>query len=292
MQCFSPYMVKNKHTSLHGTNKVTPVPCGQCINCKKRRSRHWVFRLNEEAKISSSAAFLTLTYENAPISINGFPTLVKKDYQDFMKRLRLLAPTSKKETRIKYYACGEYGSKTYRPHYHAILFNLPHNLINNPTQVYDTWKHGHIMIAPNNEKTTNYVAGYITKQTFERRDHYDINSGLITADDRQQEFSLMSKNMGLSYLTPEIKKFYRDTKTFVIVKENGELISMPRYYKNHIFTSEELTQMYKEYINIIDEDIEQEINNIGSDYFKRHNDQIKALLRKTKINNNLKRQTI
>ena len=242
MQCFSPYMVKNKHTSLHGTNKVTPVPCGQCINCKKRRSRHWVFRLNEEAKISSSAAFLTLTYENAPISTNGFPTLVKKDYQDFIKRLRLLAPTSKKETRIKYYACGEYGSKTYRPHYHAILFNLPHNLINNPTQVYDTWKHGHIMIAPNNEKTTNYVAGYITKQTFERRDHYDINSGLITADDRQQEFSLMSKNMGLSYLTPEIKKFYRDTKTFVIVKENGELISMPRYYKNHIFSPEELTQ--------------------------------------------------
>ena len=71
----------------------------------------------------------------------------------------------------------------------------------------------------NAAKTTNYVTGYITKSTFQRRDHYNINTGLITADDRQAEFSLMSKNMGLSYLTPEIKKFYRDTKTFVYQKK-------------------------------------------------------------------------
>ena len=67
---------------------------------------------------------------------------------------------------------------------------------------------------------------------------------------------------------------------------------MPRYYKNKIFTPKELTNMYQEYINIIDEDIEQEINNIGEAYFKNQRDQIKALIRKTDKENNLKRLTI
>ena len=210
MQCFSPYMVKNKHTSLHGTNKVTPVPCGQCVPCKKRRSRHWVFRLDQEAQISTSVSFLTLTYadEYLPKSENGFATLVKKDFQLFMKRLRIACPTSNKQQRIKYYACGEYGSeyKTARPHYHAVLFNIPHTLIRDPLKIDKIWDQGIITLEyPRNAaKTTNYVTGYITKSTFQRRDHYNINTGLITADDRQAEFSLMSKNMGLSYLTPRI----------------------------------------------------------------------------------------
>ena len=210
MQCFSPYLVKNQYTNVHGQNKVTPVPCGKCINCKKRRSRHWVFRLNEEAKISKSASFLTLTYENAPISKNGFQTLVKKDYQDFMKRLRNLCPTST----LKYYMCGEYGSKTNRPHYHAILFNLPHSVIKNPLLVEQQWKHGHIMLAENNQKTMNYVAGYVTKNTWKP---------IGNNDDRVPEFSLMSKKMGLSYLTPQMIKYFRDRKIFVIVRENGDL---------------------------------------------------------------------
>ena len=39
----------------------------------------------------------------------------------------------------------------------------------------------------------------------------------------------------INYLTPQMKQYFRNTKTFVIVKENGELVSMPRYYKNKIF---------------------------------------------------------
>ena len=102
----------------------------------------------------------------------------------------------------------------------------------------------------------------------------------------------MSKGMGINYLTPQMKQYFRNTKTFVIVKENGELVSMPRYYKNKIFTQKELTEMYKEYINIIDTDIEEQINNIGEAYFKNQRDQIKALIRKTDKENNLKRLTL
>jgi hypothetical protein len=153
------------------------------------------------------------------------------------------------------------------------------------------WNKGIVTLEyPNNEaKTTNYVTGYITKSTFERRDHIDINTGLITTDDRLAEFSLMSKKMGLSYLTDKMIKYFKDRKIFVIQGPGGELISMPRYYKQKIFTPTELSEMYQEYINLQDENIEQEINDIGSEYFRRQNEQIKALLRQTEKENKLKR---
>ena len=88
MQCFTPYRVRQKSKDWQNQNLMVNVPCGKCLACKKRRASHWSFRLNEEAKTSSSACFITLTYEKAPISENGFQTLVKKDYQLFLKRLR------------------------------------------------------------------------------------------------------------------------------------------------------------------------------------------------------------
>ena len=95
--------------------------------------------------------------------------------------------------------------------------------------------------------------------------------------------------MGLSFLTDKMVKYFKDRKIFVIQGSGGELISMPRYYKQKIFTPTELSAMYEEYINLQDENIEQEINDIGREYFRRQNEQIKALLRKTKKENNLKR---
>lgn len=118
MACDSPFFVTPK-----GRFSAVPVPCGRCPPCKQRRVNSWVFRLMQEEKRSSSAYFVTLTYDTrfVPISDNGFMTLRKKDYQDFMKRLRKLSP----HVSIKYYAAGEYGSKFNRPHYHAIMFNVP-----------------------------------------------------------------------------------------------------------------------------------------------------------------------
>lgn len=285
MQCYSPFFVKNKYTNLKGENLVTPVPCGKCKPCKDRRARAWVFRLGEEAKQSSSVSFLTLTYddENLPISKNGYATLVKRDFQLFMKNLRHESPNRK----LKYYACGEYGSEqnTTRPHYHAVLFNVPHSVINNTLLVHKLWKKGIVQLEypQNSAKTINYVTGYITKSTFEP-------TGI--KDDRIPEFSLMSKGMGLSWLTPAMKKYYKQREIFCIVKPNGELLSMPRYYRERIFTKEELNKMYQEYINMQDENIEQQINDIGRDYFKRQNDEINALIRKTNKHNLLKRQKL
>ena len=74
--------------------------------------------------MSSSAYFVTLTYDNnhVPISEHGFPTLCKRDFQLFMKRLRFNTGV-----KIKYYVAGEYGSTNHRPHYHAVIFGAPND---------------------------------------------------------------------------------------------------------------------------------------------------------------------
>ena len=225
---------------------MTPVPCGKCIPCLKRRSSHWSFRVEQEAKYSKTSCFLTLTYEKQPKSFNGLPSLKKADFQKFFKRLRKLCPTKKGPKRLKYFACGEYGTKTHRPHYHAIVFNLPQNIINDATLIRDTWKLGHVLVTPSNIKTINYVVGYITKGSSERPElkRYGIY------DDRVKEFQLMSKGLGEAYLTPQMKRYYRDRKLFCIVKENGHVISMPRYYKNKLYEPKVLKELYQEWLDI------------------------------------------
>ncbi len=237
MQCITPLQVRNKSKDYKDQNLYSTVPCGKCVPCLKRRASHWSFRINEEAKHSSSAYFLTLTYEITPTSDNGYPTLYKKDFQNFLKRLRKLCPTNK----LKYYACGEYGTQTQRPHYHAIILNLPKSIGHNPILIQDTWQNGHVMSVPSNQKTINYVVGYMCKGRFEpQSDH----------DDRSPEFSLMSKKMGMQYLTDKMVAYYRNRQIACIVKEGGQIMSMPRYYKEKIFTKQELKKINDEYMEI------------------------------------------
>lgn len=69
-----------------------------------------------EASMHSENCFITLTYDNEHLPKKG--ETWKKDYVDFMKRLR------KQYGKVRFFHCGEYGDKNGRPHHHAILFGL------------------------------------------------------------------------------------------------------------------------------------------------------------------------
>lgn len=92
------------------------LPCGQCVGCRLERSRQWAVRCMHEKRMHADNVFVTLTYNDEHLPDDG--TLVKRDLQLFMKRLRKL-----KGKGVRFYACGEYGESTKRPHYHLILFN-------------------------------------------------------------------------------------------------------------------------------------------------------------------------
>lgn len=226
MPCDSPFYV----LPYKGAFEKVPVPCGKCPPCKLRRVNQWTFRLMQEEKRSTSGYFVTLTYDTryVPISPNGFLTLRKKDFQDYMKRLRKLCPDFK----LKYYAAGEYGSKNHRPHFHAIVFNVP-----DPKMFFSAWSDngqnmGSVQVGKVSSNSIAYTAKYIDKPNFKKRHE---------RDDREPEFSLMSKGLGSNYMTPQVINYHKSNLGNVFVtKSGGHKVSMPRYYRKKMFTEHEL----------------------------------------------------
>lgn len=222
----TPMQIKNKKTA-----ELTTVPCSKCPECKARRASGWSFRLMQEERVSSSAFFITLTYDTdyVPITRNGFMGLDKKHLQLFFKRLRK-AHGNTGET-IKYYAVGEYGGKTYRPHYHIILFNAQLELIEPAWRVKDV-PIGHIHFGYVEAASVGYTLKYISKPS---------RIPLHRNDDRQPEFSLMSKGLGMSYLSDSMVHWHKcDLENRMYVNlQDGKKASMPRYYKDKIYNDEE-----------------------------------------------------
>lgn len=114
--------------------RVQQIPCGQCTSCRLFYSRQWADRLVLESMEypDSHNWFLTLTFDDAhlpsPVSLVScasgevsfrFP-LVPRELTLFMKRLRKSVGDG-----VRFYACGEYGDKNGRPHFHVILLNCP-----------------------------------------------------------------------------------------------------------------------------------------------------------------------
>jgi len=94
------------------------IPCGQCTGCRLDRSKAWAIRCYHESMMWEENCFATLTYDDEHLPKNS--SLDKRDLQKFFKRLRKKYEPKK----IRYYACAEYGEKSFRPHYHAAIFNI------------------------------------------------------------------------------------------------------------------------------------------------------------------------
>lgn len=244
MACLTPIAVEN---ILHGHIYV---PCSRCPNCKRRRINSWVFRLLQEEKISSNAHFVTLTYDtkHVPISKNGFMTLEKSAFQNYMKRLRKLVKQQFPNNQsLKYYAAGEYGSKNDRPHYHAIIFNVPHADLLALAWTLEKKALGTVDIGTVTGNSIAYTAKYIDKP---------CNIPRFKRDDRLPVFSLMSKGLGKNYIEDQKNLNYhrQHLDQLYLTKIGGHKIAMPRYYRDKIWNEEER----KSQIKIVKKAVEQD----------------------------------
>ena len=115
MRCINPITITNKASI---SQEAMEVPCGKCIECRIHQRKEWSLRLLHEMAYHERSVFLTLTYsdENLPDDLS----ISKRHLQLFLKRLR--KQSGRKG--IKYFATGEYGESTQRPHYHAIVFGV------------------------------------------------------------------------------------------------------------------------------------------------------------------------
>lgn len=144
------------------------LPCGQCIGCRLDQSRNWAIRCVHEAKLHEDNCFITLTYNDEHLPPSG--SLVKKHFQDFMKRLRHHGSD------IRVFWCGEYGDKNRRPHYHALLFNFDFSdkkvwkISKSQFPIYRSallescWTMGHSSVGALTFDSAAYVARYCTKK--------------------------------------------------------------------------------------------------------------------------------
>lgn len=134
-------------------------PCGQCMPCRYNKRRMWTHRLMLERLCHKDACFVTLTYddEHLPKDMHGRGVLVKKDLQDWLKRLRAAIDPIK----VRFYGVGEYGDQNWRPHYHVFLYGL------SPTfqdVILRTWGKGLVDVGTVTHDSAAYIAGYTVKK--------------------------------------------------------------------------------------------------------------------------------
>lgn len=211
------------------------VPCGKCMECLLNYSKQWANRMMLEAQDHEHNYFLTLTYDNDHLHFNslGIATLYKKDFQDFMKRLRRRFEPDI----IRFFAAGEYGDHTFRPHYHAIVFGLNIPDLDHfgfssgfPVFISDTissiWKQGHVMIAPISWDTCAYTARYVVKKA----NHY--SKDVYHASNVEPEFCLMSRRPGIAknYFDEHYKDIYETDQLIFSTPSGGKVSKPPKYF--------------------------------------------------------------
>ncbi|AXH72227.1 MAG: replication initiator protein [Microviridae sp.] len=213
------------------------VPCGRCIGCRLERSRMWATRCMNEANLHRDNCFITLTYsdKNLPVGLGGAgnPTLWPWDLTKFFKRLRKKYGRGNDGTGIRYFACGEYGTQTIRPHYHACVFNLDfadkipwqktgENILYRSESLEKIWGFGHCLIGAVTFESAAYVARYVVEK---------LNGPAASYYEEQSiepEFVRMSRRPGIGQKHFEL--YQSDIYPHDSCVINGVNTKPPRYY--------------------------------------------------------------
>lgn len=241
---FIPWYAELKDETKMAFDEIQ-IPCGKCIGCRIDKSKDWANRMVLELQYHDCASFITLTYddEHVPVShyldeVDGIErdslTLRKTDFQKFMKRLR----KHFNDKKIRYFACGEYGSNTLRPHYHAIIYGIDFpdktlyklNKDNNPcyrSEILEKlWPFGYSMINEVNWQTCAYVARYTLKKYTGRHNIYYQTLNI------EPEFNLMSRRPGIGYkyFEEHTKDIYSNQEIYISTPTGGKKIKPPKYF--------------------------------------------------------------
>ncbi len=235
------------------------VGCGQCAECRLEYSRGWANRCVMEALTCQredvrNCWFVTLTYNDDSISkyglndtASGLMTLNYDHLQLFMKSLRRHYEYHAQDKQwnynnIRFYACGEYGEQTHRPHFHVLLFDCPildKDLkllgktklgypLYNVDYITKLWNKGHVVIADLTWETCAYTARYVMKK-LKGKDacFYELN-------DVEKEDVRMSRKpgIGLEYFNNHWHEMYYFNDPNDISKGASSKVILPALSKD------------------------------------------------------------
>jgi len=223
--CYKPLSLKRQTTK----RGHIVVPCGHCIGCRLERSRQWAVRCDHERQMSEHSAFITLTYRDCDLPFGDKePTLVPRDFTLFMKRLR-----KRYGNGVRFFACGEYGERTRRPHYHACIFGVDFadKVLHSTTDsgdlyssdtLDDIWGYGHCVIGDVTFESAAYVARYIVDKKTGPEAKVYTDLGI------EPEFVRMSRMPGLG--SSWYEKYHGDIFPFGRLVVRGVKTRPPNYY--------------------------------------------------------------
>lgn len=232
----TPLKFLGKASSWHGPAPVNGLllPCRQCIVCRLERSRLWAVRLLHEAKAHENACFLTLTYDDSHLPENQ--SLIRSHFTTFMKDLRARCHYYEKP-KVKAYGVGEYGDRSGRPHYHAILYGPfgcsnsdPDRTPEEPSRSGDSqfsnhhlsavWPYGRHRYSELTFESAAYVARYVLKKISGTKSeaHYGL---------RIPEFQSPSKGIGKGHFQAWQGDIYPGDQ--VVLPGRGSFLPPPYY---------------------------------------------------------------
>ena len=145
------------------------------------------------------SVFLTLTYDENCIPEGN--TVLSSDFNEWIDRLR----HRKGLEGIRYFGCGEYGDRTSRPHYHALLFGV--SALDWEANYADTWEKGFSAPRIPSIARLRYICKYVTKR-MTGKDDERLNG-------RMPEFARASRK-------PPLGKPGIDRMVLALKKEKGQ----------------------------------------------------------------------
>lgn len=230
-------LTRNPLKAINSTNPIH-IPCQKCDGCLHNRAQDWATRLMHEAQMHEHKSFITFTYDDEHLpedySVN------KRDWQLFMKRYR-------KELlhKVRFFMGAEYGPRTFRPHYHAIIFghaftgdrkffrtNEHGDRIYTSETLNRIWGLGNCEIGDVTYRSARYVAGYVTKKitsSDKAAAHYlrtHPRSGQVYQVEKEFQLQSTVPGIGSSWFDK-----YKDDcfpSDFVVIE--GRQMPVPRFY--------------------------------------------------------------
>lgn len=255
------------------------IGCGSCAVCRLKASAERAMRIMHESKNYKHNYFITLTYDDdflrTTSEITGNPlldpydwyecfsqyfdaaghmfnldsgeltvaTFWKRDLVDFMKRLRAHYSYYDGIDGIRFFASGEYGEISNRPHFHVILLNAPDlsdsfklwqrgkYTLYESELLKDFWKLGRVIVGDLTFETAAYTARYVMKKITGK-----ALEGLPLDDLPYQPWANGSRRPGIGsdFVVDRLDDLLEDNKTFLIRGDRAIVKSLPRFYINKL----------------------------------------------------------
>lgn len=245
------------------------VPCGKCILCSESQIIDWKTRcIAETAYSKTPPVFITLTFKEVPVD-----GVAKRDIQLFMKRLRKDIETARPDNPpIRYIACGEYGRRKGRPHYHLNIWNLPRF-----KRVQDLVAYiEHLWHTGENSYNKGFVYVTIIDGVHNKKDKYKARKNDVASvvgyickylrkdcpnklNFKNPAFFLASRRGGIGYQhRDKMQEFYQQhpeiTNIKILDPFSGTIYeaNLPAYYKRTYFKSFKMS-VEKEIRDLVDE---------------------------------------